>query len=401
MAVLVLMSIFSAFISNGNCLYAGEQHVNNNISASQRKMCEGNNDFACNLFRTINEQKQDHKSIIVSPISVSYLLGMLNAGADGETCRQITNVLGLDGTVVEVNEYFKKKMNEASNVDPKVTVKTANCIYVNSARGIRLIPQYKADMLKHYNAEVVALDFRKKSSLNHINDWCKTHTNGMIPSIYSKLEKDDDMYLLNAVYFKAPWTDSFNPSDTHDKAFTKQDGTIVKHKMMHLEIEAEYGENDLCEVLCLPYGNRSYSIYVLLPHKGKTIDDVIQSLTERILQEQRRNMTTCEVDILIPRFTTESETDLTSVLSSMGMPLAPFPKMAQGRSLGVSQMKQKAKIKVSEEGTEAAAVTEAEISIGIRDEPRSVQFHATRPFVYYIVERSTSAIYFIGTYCGD
>ena len=65
----------------------------------------------------------------MSPISVSCLLGMLNEGADGETRRQITDVLGLGGSVQEINQYFKKMMDEAQSVDPSVTLKNANCIY--------------------------------------------------------------------------------------------------------------------------------------------------------------------------------------------------------------------------------------------------------------------------------
>ena len=30
-----------------------------------------------------------------------------------------------------------------------------------------------------------------------------------------------------------------------------------------------------------------------------------------------------------------------------------------------------------------------------------MEFHATRPFVYYIMEESTGSIFFMGTYCGD
>ena len=430
-AVVVLLSILVAFIKDDIFLSAKEQPVNveitpsqpevsdnNNaipkdikLTESQRKMCESNNDFACDLFRTISKQK--HGSIVMSPISVSYLLGMLNAGADGETRRQITNVIGLDGsTVEEINEYFKKMMDETPNVDRKVTVKTANCIDVNSAMDIKLIPQYEADMLKYYNAQVDALDFRKDSSLTIINNWSKAHTDGMIPKILEKheLAPPPAMILMNAVYFKALWTKEFNPKETKVERFTKQDGTIVTHKMMHLKTRAACGENDLCKMLRLPYGNGSYSMFMLLPRKGKTIHDVIRSLSAQTL-EQHRHMTINEVDILLPRFTTESETHLEHILSSMGMPRAfsmsaEFPNMAQGHinDLYVSKMKQKAKIEVAEEGTKAAAVTVAHMELKeevVVERGQTFQFHATHPFVYYIVENSTGTIFFMGTYCGE
>ena len=111
----------------------------------------------------------------------------------------------------------------------------------------------------------------------------------------------------------------------------------------------------------------------------------------------------------MPRFSTATETMLKDVLSSMGMPLAfdankaEFPNMAEGLNLFVSMMKQKAKIDVDEQGTKASAVTIAEMgatSAGPQQYEKD-EFHATRPFVYLIMEESTRTIFFIGTYRGD
>ena len=370
----------------------------------QGKMPDNNNDFACNLFRTINEQKKG--STIVSPISVSYVLGMLNEGADGETRQQITDLLGLGGSVQEINEYFKRMMHEAQSVDPSVTLKNANCIYFKS--GISINPKYKADMQNYYDAHVEAINFNSSNIVNKINNWCKAHTDGMIPELLKKgeLHPNRRMYLLNAVYFNASWTSKFDPRSTRDLDFVTLDGKTVKRPMMHLETKAVYGKNDLCKMLCLPYGNKAYSMIVLLPNEGKTIDDVIRNLSAQKLKEWRSQMRTRDVDILMPRFTTESETRLEEILSSMGMTRAfggnaEFPNMIQKPkvALFVSMMKQKAKIEVNEEGTEAAAVTVAEIAE--KSLPRYEYFYATRPFVYYIMEKSTGAIYFMGTYCFD
>lgn len=390
MVAVVLMNCFLSFAKDST------------PTAPQGKMADNNNDFACKLFRTINEQKKG--STIVSPISVSYVLGMLNEGADGETRQQITDVLGLGGSVQEINKYFKKMMGDAQSVDPSVTLKSANCIYFRL--GVRINPKYKADMQNYYDANVEAINFNSSSIVNKINNWCKTHTDGMIPELVTKGELNPlaVMYLLNAVYFKASWTDLFDPESTRDIDFITHDGKTVKRPMMHRRDIVAYGKNDLCKMLCLPYGNKAYSMVVLLPNEGKTTDDIIRNLSAQKLKEWQSQMRTEEVDVLMPRFTTESETHLEDILSSMGMPLAfggdaEFPNMIQKERLSVSMMKQKAKIEVSEEGTKAAAVTvEEDITIGVNFYK---YFYATRPFVYYIMEKSTGAIYFMGTYCFD
>ncbi len=374
-------------------------------TSRQSKMPDNNNDFACKLFRTINKQKKG--STIVSPISVSYVLGMLNEGADGETRRQITDVLGLGDSVQEINEYFKKMMGDAQSVDPSVKLKNANCIYCKLGKSIN--PKYKADMQNYYGANVEAINFNSSNIVDKINNWCKTHTDGMIPKLVTKGELNHlaVMYLLNAVYFKASWTDKFDPMSTRDIDFITHEGTTVKRPMMHRRGIVAYGKNDLCKMLCLPYGNKAYSMVVLLPNKGKTTGDIIRNLSAQKLKEWQSQMRTRDVDILMPRFTTESETHLEDILSSMGMPRAfsedsaEFPNMIQKPkvALFVSMMKQKAKIEVNEEGTKAAAVTVAEMAE--KSLPSYEYFYASRPFVYYIMEKSTGAIFFMGTYCFD
>ena len=119
-------------------------------------------------------------------------------------------------------------------------------------------------------------------------------------------------------------------------------------------------------------------------------------------------MRTREVDILMPRFFTESENGLIGILSAMGMPHAfdgnhaEFPNMLKGHhdDLYVSMMKQKAKIEVNEEGTKAAAVTIVEERT-LGESFDRYTFHATRPFVYCIIENKTATILFMGTYCGE
>ena len=67
-------------------------------------------------------------------------------------------------------------------------------------------------------------------------------------------------------------------------------------------------------------------------------------------------------------------------------------------------MKQKAKIKVNEDGSEAAAVTIVGFlettSVEPTQEPPKATFHANRPFVYLIHEQSSGVILFVGKFMG-
>ena len=106
------------------------------------------------------------------------------------------------------------------------------------------------------------------------------------------------------------------------------------------------------------------------------------------------------VDLKLPRFSTELSLPLNGIISKLGAPSmfggnANFSNFATG-SLSISKMLQKAKI-------EAAAVTAAIMTMSLQhpDEPRRVDFHADRPFVYMITEANTGAILFMGQFTGS
>ena len=145
---------------------------------------------------------------------------------------------------------------------------------------------------------------------------------------------------------------------------------------------------------------------VLLPNEDKSIQEMMKVLSAKEISKIRQNMENCKVDLKLPKFTTEVEQPLNDIISSLGAstmfkPSADFSKMADG-NMFVSKMLQKARIEVSEEGTKAAAVTAAIMTMSaLAPEPRTVEFHADRPFVYFISESRTGAIYFMGQFTGS
>ena len=408
MALLLVMLALTACKDDGEVVYMLPEKKPIQLSAEQKQMRDNNNEFAWRLFQTMQEQ-QGEVSTVVSPISVTYMLGMLNAGATGTTRDEITATLGFGSDPTAVNEYCKKMIKEAPNVEPAATVKIANCINVNSAMGLSLLKQYVNDMTNYYSAQVEALDFTKSSTLEKINKWCSKNTDGMIPSILDELNPDAAMCLLNAIYFNADWTEKFDVNDTHNSSFTLPDGSIVTRELMHRKAIAQGCESELCSMLRIPFGSGGYSMYVMLPTEGKTTGDLIREMSQQELTEHLDDidLTPQEVDILMPRFEIMSDIDLIDVLKPMGIESAfttsaDFSNMSD-MGLYVSMMKQKAKIEVNEDGAKASAVTVSVIgptSPGPQHYEKA-EFHANRPFLYFILEESTRSIFFIGTYCGN
>ena len=373
------------------------------LTQAQQQMRDNNNEFAWKLFCTARKTNGNQGNSFMSPLSVTYLLGMMDAGAAGSTRDEITATLGFGEDVMAVNEYCKTMIDGAAAVDPTATVRIANCVEVNSALGISLLKQYVDDIKQYYHAQIDALDFTKSNTLDIINNWCKDNTDGMIPSILDEINPSVAMYMLNAIYFKADWAAKFNKKHTRKMDFTLPNGTTVKRELMHIKARALYGQDDTCATLRLPFGNGAYSMYVLLPAEGISLEDFIQGMTIQNLNAHLNNIYTGDIDVLLPKFETTSHIELIKTLKGMGITSAFDPGRADfsnmtNASLCVSMMFQKAKIEVNEDGAKAAAVTLSGFVLTSYESIPEFDFHATRPFLYLIMEESTHSIFFIGTY---
>ena len=389
------------------------------LTEAQRVFANDNNRFTLNFLKTVNEADQSGKSFIYSPLSITYVLGMVNDAATGETERELEQTLGFhEGGIKAVNDYCKKLIEGLPKVDEMVTLNIANAIFVN--KDYTLKEQFQQDMQTYYDAKAETLDFSSPQTLNHINGWCNEKTNGMIPTILDEVDPMMVSYLLNAIYFKADWASKFDQKNTKEETFTTEKGSTTL-PLMHQNVLISYLKTNSYSAVILPYGSGLWNMTVLLPEKGKTTDDVIKEMTQSSFFNNPGWCETggnyfegYEVDLKLPRFETSSDTDLLEgrlvrLMQKMGIKLAfdsyyaEIPNMCD-RPVYIDMMRQKAKIKVNEEGSEAAAVTVAGIqTLSMAHEPieyPKATFHANRPFVYVIREASSGVILFVGKFTG-
>ena len=355
------------------------------LSDAQRDMVTRNNEFGLRLFKKVAGMD----SRVVSPLSVTYLMGMLANGAEGQTRQEILSTLSWDkgaegkDALEEANELACTMMQSLTRKDQAISVDVSNYVAVNHQ--LKLKDSFRRTVTDYYQAGVEALDFASPKTVGHINGWCSERTHGMIPSIIDQTSPQDVSYLINAIYFNGTWADKFDKQDTHIEPFRGYTRDIKRVPMMHRNGEYFYASGNDFDAVQIPYGDRSFQMTVILRH----------------------DMSKCIVDLKLPRFTTEVEQPLNEVISSLGAPTiftpsANFEALASGQFF-VSKMLQKAKIEVSEEGTKAAAVTAAIVTMSAfnPEEPKRVNFHADHPFIYLITEARTGAILFIGQYTGE
>jgi len=179
--------------------------------------------------------------------------------------------------------------------------------------------------------------------------------------------------------------------------FTLADSSIIKCDMMKAETKfAAYQNNNLLAI-SLPYGKGDYSMTILLPNSHSTLNDLTASFDSEMWHSVLAGLTTIEKELIMPKFELLYEKSLVDMLTAMGMGIAfsdaaDFSNMREAGGLFVSDVKHKARVRVDEEGTEAAAVTVVEV--GYTSVPMS--YIVNHPFLFLIHENNSNTILFMG-----
>ena len=380
------------------------QDISLNIVGDVVKPASSMYDFSINMFERLHSEA--HGNMVCSPLGAATLMRMLQDGAGGETAKELGLMLGT--TTEEIGLIARDLQGDATANGYSARAVMANLLAVND--NCKLRKDYQQHVGKVYGAEAWRLDFSDKDSETRINKWVSEKTNGMIGGLAVPLSCNEMMRACNTLYFKGYWTHPFKDISGKDlttiKTFTQADGKKVLVNMMQRQKYFKYTHNDTLQVVSLPYENRSrdtlhqrnFSMYLFLPRKGKTLDDVVKYLHSHSLAELSKSMNRQDVEVSLPRFTSGVTLDLKSVMRSLGVRHLNDFSGISSNYMELSGVIQQAKIIVNEQGTEAAALTEAIFVTGVPQPHYVAIFNANHPFIYMIVCDDTNTIYFMGEY---
>ncbi|HQU57800.1 MAG TPA: serpin family protein [Saprospiraceae bacterium] len=357
-----------------------------------------NNTFGFKLFQELQKEEAD-MNIFISPMSVATALSMTVNGADGQTKADMMATLEQNGlTIEQANAGFQQLLTLLPALDPAVQLQLANSIWYRQGFPVR--QEFLNVNQEFYDSEVAALDFAAPAAKDIINGWVKDNTNNLIESIISgEIEPDVVMYLINAIYFKGAWLHEFDPEDTYTDNFRLEDGSTTEVDMMNMgQTFFPYFANETFQAIDLAYGDSVFSMSILLPNPGHTVDEVIGQLNTDNWEQWTQSFEYSELFFSMPKFEMKYEKSLIKPLTNLGMgiafgPGADFTNIADA-GLMIDEVLHKSFIEVNEEGTEAAAVTA--VVIVETSVPLIPAFKADHPFVFIIRENQTNSVLFIG-----
>ena len=391
------------------------------LTQEQKAYVNSGNSFAFNCLSEL--YKGGARNIIFSPLSLQYALAMTVNGASGQTAEEITKTLGYGTDKEALNAYCNLLLNQLPALDKDVTLKLTDAMIVKKDYTVQ--EGFKKVLNETYYAPVEYIDPANiQEIVDRINEWAYRNTNGLISPFLDKKDISGDFAaaILNALYFKAKWSEGehgamfFEEATTKNDTFYKDGGGKSKVDMMRTEQGLPYAKRNGYGIVSIPYAGGKYAMYVLLPDEkgGNGVAGLVSQLASENWSDITASMTNdALINLRLPKFQSEMKTSLVDTMKGLGIEKAFIPGTAEfdsmfvpvfGHYFYISNIIQKAKISVAEWGTEAAAVTAVimgDMAAWPGETPKIIDFFADHPFVYVIAERSSGVILFEGVYDGD
>jgi serine protease inhibitor len=336
-------------------------------------------------------------NLLVSPLSASMALGLTMNGAVGATYDAMRATLGFDGlSEAEINAAYRGLIAQLRARDPKVEFGLANSAWYERSFAVKA-PFLEAAR-EHFDAEVQALDFLSPEAPKTISAWAEQKTGGRIRDLVQEIDPLEKLFLVNAVYFKAPWTRPFMPQATREGDFTRLDGSTARVPLMVLDAVLLQHRDAELQAVELLYADSAYSMVLVAPAAGHSLAPLAPLLTPERWQALLAGMQAERIHLTLPKFRFDYATELSEPLRALGMGIAfrpfdaDFSRIADRDDLHITRVEQKAFIDVHELGTEAAAATA--VGVGVTSVPPELRFN--RPYLFAIRERSTGTLLFTG-----
>jgi serpin B len=407
LAAVVMVFVVSSqlIVISGHGIGMRQPHGQGAVQKVNEPLMAATSRFAFKLYNQLQRQGTN-KNVFVSPSSVILALAMTYNGAEGKTRQAMARTLEIEGlSLSDVNNGFAELQRAAGDADPKVQLKIANSLWAR--QGFTLKPEFVERSKQNYSAEVTTLDFNSPAAPMTINSWVKNKTDNLIDSIVDRIDSNNILFLINAIYFKGQWKNEFEKAKTKDEDFQLPNGQQKKVPMMAQSGQYRYLRGEDFQAVTLPYGNGRINMYVFLPDKRKNLEDFEKKVTFENWEAWIKSLRFEPGTVMLPRFKVEYETDLNDVLKALGMAeafdanVADFSGIAatnSGARLYISEVKHKAFAEVNEEGTKAAAVTSVGVAVTSVQIPREpFMMKVDRPFFFAIRDDTTGAVLFMGS----
>lgn len=389
---------------------------NDNEYAAALSKWENNNVYLANLayeilenkslenfyYKTISEILSDNenKNIVYSPINVFFAFAILAEVTDGETRNEILDVLGMNDITALRNTA--KKLYKAYYVDDGTyTSLLASSLWLNE--NIKFNRETIDNLALYYYATAYQGDMGDLNFNEEFKAWLNENTNNLLEKEVNELSPFDErdvLVIATSIYFKGNWDTKFSESFTKDNTFYTANGPIST-TFMQKEGYMQYLENDKYTAISSTFNNGG-KMWFILPEIDTTVEELVKSnaFVDYILREPyMSNNNVKYVEAKVPKFDISSTVDLIPKMKNMGISkvfssgIADFSPLTNKLMLEVSSATHSARVKIDENGCEAAAFTVMDIKATAMMPQEPIIFKADRPFLFMITDNYAGILF--------
>lgn len=341
---------------------------------------------------------------VVSPSSLAVALSMLAEGASGPGRAALEDALGASGdarrdAVALLRASLRPYDRDASGVQddtlgPTPLVHQASQIVVDD--GSALLDGFLDRLATGYGAGVLVTDLSSEGGLAPLHTWAEEHTGGLVKRSAITPSPDLVAAVQDAIALAAAWQVPFEPDGTHDRPFTRADGSSVEVPTMSILTDLAHVSVDGWQAVRLPYASdEGPGVHsdIVLPPAGvvaRTVPVHVLAAIVAALDDAPLS----KVELMLPRVDLSSKVDLLPALGAAGLghlasaETSGLDGIVEGETLEVGQAVQQAVLIVAEDGTRAAALTE--IGLRVTSVPLTdVTMIVDRPFLLTVADSST------------
>ena len=348
--------------------------------------------------------ESNQANTLVSPLSLDVALGLAYEGASDTTREELQKYLGREDYGDWVDQYMTfaegLKASGTSKGGYSFAYELANSIWVK--QGSDLKKDYQALVEGKYRAAAENVDFVKDAdgTAKKINSWCDKKTHGMIKQLVSPdmFSEELEAILMNSVYFESPWDEEWALVE-HE--FSNLKGEKETREMMS-DVAGVYFENEHATGFAKNYYNGFQFIGILPKQEGEFS---LSDLDLKSLLESRTGK--YDVHAIAPKLDYETTANnIVDILKAQGVNKAfdryngQFDRLVDQKELYISDILQKCKIEMDDQGTRAAAVTAILMcQCECYEEPvekETKEVYLDRPFAFLIYDSVNDKIVFAG-----
>lgn len=385
-----------------------EVPVNMPTAEKTKALAAGSNAFAFDLWARTRKSAKDNFAF--SPASISMAFAMTYGGAKGETAAQMKKVFHFPEEPAALMASWGGLGRALSDPSRPITLRIANRLFGEKTYGFE--QAYLDRTRTAFGAALEPVDFKNAPdpARQLINTWVEDQTEKRIKDLLTagSIKPLTRMVLVNAIYFLGNWERQFDAKNTQSEPFHTSAAKTKQVPMMHQTNYFAAAQVGDVKVLELAYKGDSASFLVVLPEKADGLAAVEASLSSATLESWKRAVKGQTVAVSIPRFelNPSSSLPLSSDLAALGMPIPFDPAKADFTAMGnptnpnerlnIDEAFHKAFVKVDEKGTEAAAATAVVMAARGGPPPKPFEFKADRPFLFFVLDKASGLVLFMG-----